>query len=111
MFFRGLAGRLVVVVGSLYIAACTAPQADKLASGNLLSIGQKHLVMQSDDHVMFVSVGELDKRLLQTSLHKGDKITLLGKRDVEEVSAGRSRGSAEVYAIMKEDGTRIALNH
>lgn len=97
----------------LTASGCTPQAASKtgtLASGNLVSIGKEHLVMQSDDHVMFVSVDEKHKRTLNSALKKGDRITLLGKQDVEEISPGRTRKSAEVYEIVKEDGTRIALN-
>ncbi|MBY0408165.1 MAG: hypothetical protein K2Q01_10770 [Rickettsiales bacterium] len=95
------------------VSACQntgVAKGDKLASGSLLSIGKEHLVLQGDSHVMFVSLDEGDKRQLSGSLKKGEKITLLGKKDVEEVSPGHSRTSAEVYEIVREDGTRIALN-
>ena len=82
-----------------------------LASGHLLSIGNEHLVLQSEEHVMFVSVGEVDKQRLLTILKKGDTITLVGKRDVEVLDTGQQRMSADVYGILKQDGTLIALNH
>lgn len=104
----------VLASALLSLAACQpssqAMKDDKLASGKLVSIGKEHIVMQSEDHVMFVSVDEVSKRQLG-SLKKGDNITLLGKREMEEISPGHSSMSAEVYEILKEDGTRIALNH
>ena len=84
---------------------------EMLASGHLLSIGNEHLVLQSEEHVMFVSVGEVDKQRLLTILKKGDTITLVGKRDVEVLDTGQQRMSADVYGILKQDGTLIALNH
>ncbi len=116
MYFSSLV-RLVAFasVVALPLGACQGPVqgkagSDKLASGNLLSIGRENLVMQSEDHVMFVSVGESDKGMLLTHLKKGDKITLLGKRDVVKDNGGQQHMSADVYGIEKEDGTIIALN-
>ena len=114
MIFTALKVTFATVVLTV-LAGCQGQQqsskTSELASGSLVSIGKEHLVMQSDDHVMFVSVDESSKEHLSGLLKQGDHITLLGKREVEEISPGRSRSSAEVTAIVKEDGTRIALNH
>jgi hypothetical protein len=95
------------------IAGCSVSgnENGRLASGNVVSIGNKHLVMQDGSHVMFVSVGEFDKQRLLKTLRKGDSITLMGKRDIKVLADGRNSTSADVYEVITSDGTRIALNH
>ncbi len=100
---------------ALGVVACQqavdAGHPQKLASGNLLSIGKEHLVMQSENHVMFVSVDEINKQKLLSNLKQGDKITLMGMEEPPEKGVKGAHAQTEVVAIVKEDGTRIALNH
>lgn len=91
------------------LGACGGPgSTSALARGTLLSIGKEHLVLQSEHHVMFVSLDEGSKRRVAAMLKTGDRITLIGRQDTEEVSSGRR--SAEISAILRDDGTLIALN-
>lgn len=61
--------------------------------------------------MMFVSVDQADKARLITNLQKGENITILGKKDVDSADAAEKHVSADVYAIVKADGSQIALNH
>ncbi|NCY26908.1 MAG: hypothetical protein EBX37_19405, partial [Alphaproteobacteria bacterium] len=93
----------------LSISGCQQPaDTEKLASGQVVSLGKEHLIVQDGGHVMFLSVDETTKRNL-AKLKKGENITLIGKKEVVEVSPGHTRQSSEVYSIEKSDGTRIAL--
>lgn len=91
------------------ISACQPPvAAEKLATGQVVSLGREHLIVQNGPQLMFLSVDEETKRNL-TGLKKGDEITLMGKKDVEEVSPGHTRQTSEVHAIVKADGSQILL--
>lgn len=85
-----------------------ANEHDLLAKGEVVSLGKEHLIVKDGSHVMFLSVDEVTKRSLQ-GLKRGDSITMFGRKEMVEATPGQRSQSSEVYAIMKDDGTRIAL--
>src|SRR5579884_2999706 len=99
----------------LALAACTPP-AHTIASAKVVGVGQKNLILDDGESVMFVSIDPSDRERL-SRLHKGDKVELLGKeekagKDEKERSGETSGGHAalaEIDELVTEDGTHIPL--
>jgi hypothetical protein len=92
------------------ISACTSSSVGEVASGKVVSLGKQHLILQNQHDVIFLEVGATDKERLK-SLKKGEKITLIGKKEVIDLGDGREKENSEVHEVVKENGTHIPLVH
>jgi hypothetical protein len=75
-----------------------------IATGKVVKVSNKTLVMEDKGSFLFVSLDESDKKL-QDRLKKGDVITLLGKNPAKDDHTA----TTEIDEVVLKDGTHIPL--
>ena len=89
-------------------SGCTGNKLIAIASGKVVSVGKKNLILQDKSDVLFVSLDAIDRQRLK-NLKKGEHITLLGKDQPDGHSTDNKATSLEIDEILLDNGTHIPL--